>query len=78
MVECICGPNIGIITICVDLWWGQTQNGLSFDFEIEFDLEVHGQPPQEKKKKQKYINQDFYTPGPNLVIMVYISNRVTS
>ena len=53
MVECICGPNIGIITICVDLWWGQTQNGLSFDFEIEFDLEVHGQPPPPKKKKKK-------------------------
>ena len=41
VVKCIWCPNLETVTsICGDLSSGQTQNGVNFDFNIKFDLEV--------------------------------------
>ena len=40
-MKCIWCPNLETVTsICGDLSSGQTQNGVNFDFNIKFDLEV--------------------------------------
>ena len=40
------GPNLEIVTsIGSELWHGQAQNGINFDFEVKFDLEGQGQSP---------------------------------
>ena len=48
MVFCTSGQNLVILAWTGDeLSRGQAQNGVSFDFEVKFDLEGHGQsPPQ--------------------------------
>ena len=41
MLRCIFAPNLEIVTsIDGELWHGQAQNGVNFDFEVKFDLEV--------------------------------------
>ena len=63
MVNWICGPNLEIVTlICGDLFYGQTQNGVNFDFEVQFDLE--GQSPY---KTIEILTKVFRTFGPHLV-----------
>ena len=40
MLRCICFPNLEIVTsIGGKLWDGQAQNGVNFDFGVQFDLE---------------------------------------
>ena len=46
MLRCIFVPNLEIVTsIGGELWHGQAQNGVNFDFEVKFHLEGQGQPP---------------------------------
>ena len=40
------GPNVvALAWMGDDLSRGQAQNGVSFDFEVKFDIEGQGQPP---------------------------------
>ena len=40
MLKLICGPNLEILTIIGgEQWFGQPQNGVTFEFEVQFDLE---------------------------------------
>ena len=49
-----------------ELLGGQAQNGVSFDFEVIFDLEGQGQSPP---KTIGILTKVFYTYGTNLVIL---------
>ena len=40
VLRCIFVQNLEIVTsIGGELWHGQAQNGVNFDFEVKFDLE---------------------------------------
>ena len=66
VVQCIWDPNLEILTlICGDFLARQAQNGVNFDFEVQFDLEGQGQSPH---KTKRILTKVFYTFGPNLVI----------
>ena len=40
VLKCIFVPNLEIVTLIGgELWHGQAQNGVNFDFEVKFDLE---------------------------------------
>ena len=71
MLRCIFVPNLEIVTsIGGELWHGQAQNGVNFDFEVKFDLEGQGQSPPKTigiLTKVFYIQSLFY--GPNLMIL---------
>ena len=68
MLRCIFVPNLEIITsIGGDLWHGQAQNGVNFDFGVQFDLE-EGQR-QLSHKTIGILTKLFCTSGPNLVIL---------
>ena len=49
-----------------ELSHGQAQNGVNFDFEVEFDLEGQG---QSLPKTIGILTKVFYIYGPNLVIL---------
>ena len=60
-------PNSEIVTsIGSELWHGQAQNEVNFDFEVKFDLEGQGQSPP---KTNGILTMVFYIYGPNLVIL---------
>ena len=47
MPRCIFAPNLEIVTsIGGELWHGQAQNEVNFDFGVQFDLEGHDQSSQ--------------------------------
>ena len=47
VLRCIFVPNLEIVTsIDGELWYGQAQNGVNFDFEVKFDFEGQGQSTQ--------------------------------
>ena len=75
MLRCIFVPNLEIVTIIGgELWHGQAQNGVNFDFGVQFDLEDQGQLSHKKGILIKVFytsgpNLVFYTSGPNLVIL---------
>ena len=86
VLGCIFVPNLEIITsIGGELCHGQAENGVNFDFGVQFDVEGQGQspppppppppPPIKKKKKKKttigILPKVFYTYGPNLVILAW-------
>ena len=50
-----------------ELLRGQAQNGVNFDSEVKFDLEDEGQSPH---NTIGILTKDFYTYGPNLVILI--------
>ena len=60
---------------------GQAQNGVTFDFEVKFDLEGQGQspppPPPQKKKIGTFTPMVFYTYGPNLVILAWTGDELS-
>ena len=56
-----------------ELSHGQAQNGVNFDIEVKFDLEVHSQSPP---KTIGILTKVFYTYGPNLVILAWTSNEL--
>ena len=68
VLRCIFVPNLKIVTsIGRELWHGQAQNGVNFDFEVKFDIEGQGQSPP---KTIRILAKVFYIDGPNLVILV--------
>ena len=55
MLKCISCPSLEILTrIGGEKWFGQTQNGVNFEFEVKFDLEGQGPLP---KKNNRDLNQ---------------------
>ena len=63
----IFAPNLEIVTtIGGELWHAQAQNGVNFDFGVQFDLEGHD---QSSHKTIGLLTKVFYISGPNLVIL---------
>ena len=50
------------------------KNGVTFDFEVKFDLEGHGQSPP---KTIGILTKVFYTYGPNLVILAWTGDELS-
>ena len=74
VLRCIFVPNLEIVTpIDGELWYGQDQNGVNFDFEVKFDLKGHG---QSTPKTIGILTEVFYTYGPNLVILAWTGNEL--
>ena len=73
VLRCIFVPNLKIVTsICGELWHAQAQNGVNFDFGVQFDLEDQGQsPPKQQGSKV------FYTYCPNLVILAWTGDELS-
>ena len=68
-VFCTSGPNLVVLAWTGDeLWHGQAQNGVNFDFEGKFDLEGNGQSPL---KTTGILTKVFYTCVSNLVILAW-------
>ena len=73
MLRCIFGPNLVIPTWTADeLWGGQAQNEVKFDFQVKFDLESEGQG-RSSPKTIGTLNKVFCTFVPNLVILAWTS-----
>ena len=69
VLRCIFVPNLEIVTsIGGELWHAQAQNGVNFDFGVQFDLEGQGQSPP---KTIGILTKVFYTYCPNLVILAW-------
>ena len=74
-VFCTFGPNLVILAWTGDeLSCRQAQNGVTFDFEVKFDLEGQGQLPP---KTIEILTKVFYTYGPNLVILVWTGDELS-
>ena len=74
-VLCTFGPNLVILAWTGDeLSCRQAQNGVTFDFEVKFDLEGQGQSPP---KTIGILTKDCYTYGPNLVILAWTGNELS-
>ena len=52
----------------------QAQNGVTFDFEVKFDLEGQG---QSHPKTIGILTKVFYTYGPNLVILAWTDDELS-
>ena len=52
----------------------EAQNGVTFDFEVKFDLEGQGQSPP---KTIGILTKVFYTFGPNLVILAWTGDELS-
>ena len=69
------GPNLVALAWTGDeLWRGQAQNGVNFDFEVKFDLEGQGQSPL---KTIGILTEVFYTYAPNLVILAWTGDELS-
>ena len=74
-VFCTFGPNLVILAWTGDeLWHGQAQNGVNFDFEVKSDLEGQG---QSLLKTIGILTKVFYTYGPNLVILAWTGDELS-
>ena len=74
-VFCTCGPNLVILAWSSDeLSCRQAQNGVTFDFEVKFDLEGHGQSPP---KTIGILTKAFYTYGLNLVSLAWTGDELS-
>ena len=74
-VFCTYGPNLVILVWTGDeLSCRQAQNGVTFDFEVKFDLEGHG---QSSRKTIGTLTKVFYTYGPNLVILAWTDDELS-
>ena len=68
-------PNLEIVTsIGGELWHGQAQNGVNFDFGIQFDLEGHDQLSH---KTIGILTKVFYISDPNLVILAETGDELS-
>ena len=56
-----------------ELWCGQAQNGVNFDFEVKFDLEGHGRLPL---KTIGTLTKVFCIFGPNLVSLAWTGDEL--
>ena len=73
-VFCTFGPILVVLAWTGDeLSCRQAQNGVTFDFEVEFDLEGQGQSPP---KTIGILTKVFYTYGPNLVILAWTDDEL--
>ena len=73
VLRCIFVPYLEIVTsIGGELWHGQVQNGVNFDFEVKFDHEGQGQSPP---KPIGILTKVFYTYGPNMVILAWTGDE---
>ena len=67
VLRCIFVPNLEIVTsIGGELWHGQAQSWVNFDYEVEFDLEGQG---QSLPKPIEILTKVFYIYGLNMVIL---------
>ena len=67
VLRCVFVPNLEIVTsISGELWHGQAQNGVKFDFWVQFDLEGHD---QSSHKTIGILTKVFNISGPNLAIL---------
>ena len=57
-----------------ELWCGQAQNGVNFDFDLKFDLEGQGWLPP---KTIGTLTKVFCIFGPNLVILAWTGDGRT-
>ena len=57
-----------VTSIGGEIWHAQAQNGVNFDFRVQFDLEGQGQSPP---KTIGILTNVFYTYCPNLVILAW-------
>ena len=74
-VFCTFDPNLVILAWTGDeLSCQQAQNGVTFDFEVEFDLKGQGQSPP---KTTGILTEVFYTYGPNLVILAWTGDELS-
>ena len=68
-------PNLEIVTsIGGDLWHGQAQNWVNFDFGVQFDLESHNQSCH---KTIGILTKVFYISCPNLVILAETGDELS-
>ena len=68
-------PNLEIVTsIGGELWYGQAQNGVNFDFGVQFDLEGHD---QSSHKTIGILTKVFYISGSNLVILAETGDELS-
>ena len=75
VLRCILVPNLEIVTsIGGELWHGQAQNWVNFEFGVQFDLE--GQC-QLSHKTIKILTKLFCTSGPNLVILGWTGDELS-
>ena len=75
VLRCIFVPNLEIVnSIGGELWHGQAQNGVSFDFGVQFDLE--GQC-QLSHKTKGILTKLLCTSGPNLVILAWTGDELS-
>ena len=75
VLRCIFVPNLEIvISIGGELWHGQAQNGVNFDFGVQFDLEGHH---QSSHKAIGVLTKVFYISGPNLVILAETGDELS-
>ena len=76
MLRCILVPNLEIVTLIGDeLWHGQAQNGVNFNFGNQFDLGGHDQSSH--KTTIGILTKDFYISGPNLVILAETGDELS-
>ena len=74
-VFCTSGPNLVILAWTGDeLSRGQAQNGVKFDFEVEFDFKGQDQSPP---KTIGILTKVFYIYGPNLVILAWTGEELS-
>ena len=74
-VFCTFGATLGVLAWTGDkLSCPQAQNGVTFDFEVKFDLEGQGQSPP---KTIGILTKVFYTYGPNLVILAWTDDELS-
>ena len=74
-VFCTFSPNLVVLAWTGDeLSCRQAQNGVTFDFEVKFDLESQGQP---HPKTIGILTKVFYTYGPNLVILAWTDDELS-
>ena len=76
VLRCIFVPNMEIVTsIGGELWHGQAQNGVNFDFGVQFDLiKCHD---QSSHKTIGILTKIFYISGPNLVILAETGDELS-
>ena len=74
-VFCTFCPNLVILAWTGDeLSCREAQNGVTFDFEVKFDLEGQGQSPP---KTIGILTKVFYTYGQNLVILAWTGDELS-
>ena len=75
VLRCIFVPNLQIVTsIGGELWHGQAQIGVNFDFRVQFDFEGHN---QSSHKTIGILTKVFYISGTNLVILAETGDELS-